>query len=461
MGNIRQRAQRASVALVMTMGIGLIGAPAQAGSDSVAAKDNSSKPNDVIAWNSIATEATVAACIAPLDNPLHESRMYAMMHVAVHDALNAIHRRSTPYAYATPAPADTSEPAAVAAAAHDVLVPTINQIPAPFPQACRDAGAALMEAAYVTALASVPDSVGKTHGIAVGQASAQAILTRRSGDGSDTLLVDTSYRQGTAPGQYRFTPGSAFAFAPGWGRVTPFVLADAGQYRPGPPPALTSRRYAKDVREVQRLGGNGTTTPTRRTARQTETGLFWWESSPQAWNRISRDISADRNLDNWDSARLFGLLNLALADGYIGSFATKYHDKFWRPVSAIQNADTDGNRKTKADPTWTPLRPTPAIPDYDSAHAVQGGAATAVLKRFFGTDRISFTACSQTLPAGGRCTDPTPVRHQFSRLSQAAQENGDSRVYIGFHFRTAVQVGIKHGRKIGDHTVAHYLRPGY
>jgi hypothetical protein len=437
---------------VATTGIGLLGAPAQAGS-------SSGTPNDVLAWNGIATDAAVAACIAPLDNPLHESRMLAMMHIAIHDALNAIHRRSVPYAYAAHSPADASASAAVAAAAHDVLVPAINQIPAPFPQSCRDAGAALVQTAYARALAAVPDTAGKAHGITVGQASAQAILTRRSADGSDTLLIDTGYPQGTAPGQYRFTPGAAFAFAPGWGRVTPFGLADANQYRPAPPPALTSSRYTKDFREIQRLGGDGITTPTQRTAQQTEIALFWWESSPQAWNRITRDIATERHLDDWDSARLFGLLNLALADGYIGSFATKYHDAFWRPVTAIQNADTDGNRKTHADPTWTPLRPTPAIPDYDSAHAVEGGAAAAVLRRFFRTDRISFRACSRTLPAGGTCSDPTPVQHHFSRLSQAAEENGLSRIYIGFHFRTAVEAGIDHGRRIGDHTVANYLRP--
>lgn len=454
MNRFTHRIVSTSIALVVTAGTGLVGPSAQAGS-------GPSTPSDVLAWNHTATEAAMAACIAPLDNPLHESRMYAMMHIAIHDALNAIHRRSTPYAYTAHAPADSSLPAAVATAAHDVLVPVIAQIPAPFTQACRDAGTAVVQTAYTTALAAVPNTAGKAHGIAVGHASAQAVLARRSNDGSDTLLIDTAYPQGTAPGQYRFTPGAAFAFAPGWGRVTPFVLTDADQYRPGPPPALTDRQYTRDLREIQRLGGDGVTTPTERTPEQTETALFWWESSPQAWNRISRNIAADRHLDEWDNARLLGLLNLALADGYIGSFATKYHDRFWRPVTAIREAGTDGNRRTHADPTWTPLRPTPAIPDYDSAHAVEGGAATAVLRQFFRTDRISFSACSRTLPAGQTCTDSTPTRHQFSRLSRAAEENALSRIYIGFHFRTAVEAGTDHGRRIGDHAVANYFRPSH
>jgi len=192
--------------------------------------------NAVITWNAHAGAAALAACIAPLDDPLHESRMYAIMHIAIHDALNAIDRRSQPYAYRGHAHAHTSPQAAVAAAAHDTLITAIRQVPAPFPQSCRDAGVARVEADYAAALAAVPDEREKARGVAVGKAAAAAVLAARAGDGSDTTLADTSYRQGTRPGEYRFTPGTAFAFAPGWGDVRPFTLRSADQFRPAPPP---------------------------------------------------------------------------------------------------------------------------------------------------------------------------------------------------------------------------------
>ena len=175
--------------------------------------------------------------------------------------------------------------------------------------------------------------------------------------------------------------------------MTPFVLEDSAQFRPGPPYSVTSRKYAADVNEVQALGGDGLTTPSVRTDEQTEIAYFWVESSPLAWNRIARTVARSQHVDLWEHARLFGLLNMALADGYIGSFDTKYDYNFWRPVTAIREAATDGNPRTIADPTWTPLVTTPPIPDYDSAHSVEGGAAAVVLARVLG-NRVSFRACS-------------------------------------------------------------------
>ena len=167
------------------------------------------------------------------------------------------------------------------------------------------------------------------------------------------------------------------------GRRHPFVLNDSSQFRPGPPYAVTSKKYTADFNEVKALGGDDITTPSARTAEQTEIALFWVESSPLQWNRIARTVSGSEGLDMWENARLFGLLNMALADGYIGSFETKSHYNYWRPVTAIQTADTDGNPSTSADPTWTPLVATPPIPDYDSAHSVEGrsrGCPQAVLR---------------------------------------------------------------------------------
>ena len=419
------------------------------------------KGDAVTVWNANASRAALDACLAPTNNPLHESRLYAAMHVAIHDALNAINRRSRPYAFKTEAKPGASPDAAVAAAARDVLVPLLQQLPAPFSDCVAANGAvATVDAAYAAALGAIPDGRAKRQGVALGQAAAAAILVRRAGDGSDTPLFDTAYPQGTQPGEYRFTPGFDFAFAPGWADVTPFVLNDSAQFRPDPPYAVIEKRYTADFNEVKRLGGDDITTPSARTAEQTEIALFWVESAPLQWNRIARTVSATRGLDLWQSARLFGLLNMALADGYIGSFDTKYHGyNYWRPVTAIRTADTDGNPGTSADPTWTPLVPTPPIPDYDSAHAVEGSAAAQVLKRFFGTDHIGFTACSLTLPAGSTCDDASPVVRSYTSFSQAREENGVSRILVGFHFRKAVDEGIDHGRQIGNRAVDYFLRP--
>jgi PAP2 superfamily len=412
----------------------------------------------VTAWNANAGEAAIAAGLAPTNNPLHESRLYAVMHLAIHDALNAIDRRSRPYAVDLPANPGASPEATVAAAARDVLVPLLTQLPPPFVGA---AGVMSVEADYTDALAAIPDGPAKTQGVELGQAAAQALLALRAADGSDTPLFVSAYPQGTDPGEYRFTPGFAFVFAPGWADVTPFVLNDSSQFRPGPPFAVTSKKYTADFNEVKALGGDDITTPSARTADETEIALFWVESSPLQWNRIARTVSGSEGLDMWENARLFGLLNMALADGYIGSFETKYHYNYWRPVTAIQTAETDGNPSTSADPTWTPLVPTPPIPDYDSAHSVEGGAAAGVLKRFFGTDDIGFTTCSLTLPAGSTCTDASPVLRSYTSFSQAEEENGLSRILVGFHFRDAVETGIKHGEKIGERAVNLYLRPAH
>jgi Tol biopolymer transport system component len=222
---------------------------------------------------------------------------------------------------------------------------------------------------------------------------------------------------------------------------------------------VTTRKYAADLEEVKRLGGDGVTTRSDRTPEQTENAHFWVESSPLQWNRIARTVSASSGLDPWQQARLFGLLNMALADGYVGSFETKYHYNYWRPVTAIRSADSDGNRRTSADPSWTPLVPTPPIPDYDSAHSVQGGAAAQVLQRFFGTDHVAFATCSLTLPAGRTCDDASPAMRSYTSFSQAAEENGLSRILVGFHFRKAVEEGIEHGSKIGNQAVNNFLRP--
>ena len=421
------------------------------------ASPSAARTDAVLKWNENAGRAAAAACLTPEGNALAEARMYAMVQIAVHDAVNAIRRRSRPYAYDVQATGGTSSSAAVAAAARDVLVAVIGQLQES--SDCIQRGLATVEADYAAALDELPDNQPKARGIAVGQAAARAILALRTNDGSDTVLADFDYPEGMQPGEYKFTPGTPFAFAPRWGEVTPFVLRESSQFRAAPPFPIDSSDYAEDFNEVKSLGGNGVTTPSTRTAEETEIGLFWIESSPLAWNRIARQISARANLDLNDNARLFGLLNMALADGYIGSWEGKYYYKFWRPITAIHEADTDGNPSTSGDPGWTPLGFTYPMPDHDSAHSVEGGAAAEVLKRFFGTDRVRFRNCSNTLPAGQKCTDATPKLRSFRSFTEAANENARSRILIGIHFRHAVEEGVEHGRKIGRRAVERFMRP--
>jgi hypothetical protein len=413
-------------------------------------------------WNAHAGVAATKACIAPLDDPFHESRMYAMMHVAMHDALNAIDRRFQPYAFDKRVESGASPEAAIAAAARDVMVPLLGQLPRELPfitQSCIDAGIASVEAAYTAAIAALPDTPAKAQGIAAGKAAAAAILARRAEDGPVGPFLNSSCPQDTSPGKYRCTPGRPFIAFEVWGKVTPFVLQDSTQFRPGPPYAVTEKAYTTDFNEVKSLGGDGITTPSARTADQTQIAQFWWESSPLKWSRIARTVSINKKLDLWQNARLFALLNMGLADGYIAMSATKNHYNYWRPVTAIHSAEQDGNPDTIADPAWTPFRPTPPNQDYASGHAIEGGVGAEVLKQVFGTDTVSFQDCGVKLPDGTTCSDPSPVLRSYSSFSQATTENAFSRILIGFHFRKAVEEGTEYGRKIGQRAVTDYLRP--
>ena len=331
----------------------------------------------VTAWNANAVQAAFAAGITPAFDPLHESRLYAMMHIAIHDALNAIERRSQPYALDVRVAPGASTDAAVAAAARGVLLPELRNLPDIFTPDQITAAVEGVEVDYAAALAAIPAGPSKDQGIAIGQAAAAVILAVRQGDGSDTEFLDFAYPQGDEPGEFRFVEGSPFAVAPEWGEVTPFVLRDGSQFRPPPPYDVTGRKYAADFNELKRLGGDGITTPSSRTATETEIARFWWESSPLMWNQIARTVSASAGLDLWENARLFGLLNMALADGYIGNWDAKHLYNRWRPETAVRLGDTDGNSRTDGDPTWTPLIPTGATPEYDSGHSIEGGPRPA------------------------------------------------------------------------------------
>jgi hypothetical protein len=429
----------------------------------------------VVEWNQVAGEAAKLACISPAPNPFHESRMYAMAHIAVHDALNAIQRRYESYAYDALAPAGASPEAATAAAMHAVMSALLPEIPDIYPPGVKDFcvgnALALVAASYTGALAAVPDGAAKDGGIAVGEAAAAAILAHRAGDGADAIFIDPFYPEGTTPGGYRFTEGLPFVAAPLWGEVTPFGLDSGEQFRPPEPYRVSCARpgdpgqrascrlYAREVDEVRMMGTAGAS---GRSADQTQVATFWIESSPLAWNRMGRAATGDFGLDAWDNARLFALLNIALADGYIASMNAKYHYNYWRPETAIRLADSDGNPHTIGDPGWMPLDPTPPVPDYPSAHSVEGAAAAEVFRRVFQSDFAEIAACSLTLPDPAQhCGGPDEVLRHYSRFSDAANENGESRVLVGYHFRLAVEEGLKQGRKIGAHVVKKHLAPAH
>ena len=412
------------------------------------------RADEVTKWNEIATTASFNSGLPGV--PLFEARVYAITFAAVHDSLNRIDRRYSTYAPTSQVVPGASPEAAVATAAHAVLVDQFNQLTAYgfAPEA------SYLDAAYAASLAAIPDGAAKSMGISVGAAAAAGVSALRAGDGWNTQVAfDSTYPQGTAPGQYRFTPGYGFTLLPHWGSLPPFVLTDGSQFQPPAPYPINSQRYTQDYNEIKGLGGDGLTTASARTADQTEIALFWVESSPLMWNRIGRTALLSQSLGMWENARLFALLNLGLSDGYISSWSAKFVYNYWRPVTAIREGGADGNDDTVGDPNWTPLLLTPPIPDYDSGHGVEGGVAATVLQRFFQTDSMDFAICSTTLPAGQTCDSATPRTRSFSKFSDAADENGLSRILVGIHFRHAVDEGILHGQKIGNWVFTHALRP--
>jgi PAP2 superfamily. len=412
------------------------------------------RADDVTDWNATAIDVLALGG----QNPVVMTRGLAMAHLAVHDALNAIDRRYEPYLYDARSEPGAAPGAAVAAAMRDVLVGALSGFGTPEQQA---KGRERAEVAYALALSSIPDSRGKQDGIAAGQAAAAAMLALRRTDGA---TAQVAYTPGTQPGQWRPHPnpvpayppiadavlavGNSPAMLPQWQQMMPFTMRAPWQFRLRPPPALTSETYARDYNEVKRLGGKQSSA---RTAAQAEIARFWFEGSPQGWNRIARVIAGPRALDRWEHARLFALLNAAMADGYIAGADTRYLYNFWRPVTAIRAGASDGNDATAADPTWETFMNTPPLPDYPSTHSVLGGAAAVVMSRFFGTDQLSFTMTSGP---------PFPgITRSFKSFSEAQEENGDSRVYSGIHFRNSTVAGILQGEQIGRQAFAQYLQP--
>jgi hypothetical protein len=299
------------------------------------------------------------------------------------------------------------------------------------------------DVALEESLATIPDGPARADGLAIGAEVAQALLARRKDDRSNAPVT---YTPTSDPGRYQLTPPAFASVAlPHWGGVTPFLLTRADQFELAGPPALTSAAFANDLHEVQALGAKHSTTRTRD---QSDAAKLWIASTPVTDNDAARQLSTHQGLSVVDNARLFALLNMAGADAYIACWQAKYRDPYWRPVTAIRNAQSAGNSGITADPAWEPLLPTPAHPEYPSGRAAYTGATARVLREFFGDEvRVSLTN-----PA-------VKVTRTYHSLAQMGQEVEDARVWGVMHFRTAVVHGSALGRSIAAYGLKHHLRP--
>jgi hypothetical protein len=384
-------------------------------------------------WNAIAVDATVTGARPGATGILD----VAMVQAAVYDAVQAIDKRYQPYYVDIPG-ASGSPTAAAARAAHDVLVKR-------FP-----AQAAFLDMTYQQYLLN--HGLTETDpGVAVGATAAAGIIALRACDGSFPIPAPPPFIGGTDPGVWRPTPpANAPMLAPWLATVTPFTLTRPSQFRAPTPPALTSQRYAREYNEVKELGALNNST---RTPAQTDQAQFWNANYVVLWNQVLRDISA-AHVDNvGDNARLFALVDMAMADALITAWDTKRFYVFWRPITAIQEGNNDGNPRTFGDPTWQPLIATPPYPDYSSGANNVTGSATRALALFFGTDRMTFSVTTTNL---GPTIEDTRTFHRFS---DAAQEVVDGRIYEGIHFRSADEVARAQGKQVAHFAFRHFLRP--
>jgi hypothetical protein len=387
----------------------------------------------VLDWNAHAARAivTVGGQVPP-----RALIRLAMVHLAIYDAVNAI--EEVPFeSYASVPSVDrpASPEAAVAAAAHDVLV-------ALFPTQIAD-----LDAKYAVSLAALPDDIAKVNGIVVGQQAARGILNARAQDGRDAIMI---YVPGSGPGVWVPTPPAFLApQAPETRFVQPFALNSPSQFRPEGPFNLDSEDWARDYNEIKALGS---AVGSSRTAQQTDIARFWSDNPPLQWNRAWRVLSTAKGLGLAENARYFAMLASASADALIACWDAKFFYNFWRPVTAIRAGDSDGNPETTPDPAWIGLVVTPNHPEYPAAHGCFSGASTETLKYFFGTDDVGFWIDSTV--AGLM----NPVRTYF-RFSDALTEVGEARIYGGMHYRNSTRIGANMGKQVSRFTTRHFFRP--
>ena len=394
-----------------------------------ASAESARGPELIVAWNRLVYEIAFRE-----DQFLTFKgvRAHAMMHIAMHDALNAVVPLYRQYAFRGHGQPFAHPVAAAAQAAHDVVV---SQYP----------GEQLsVDAELARWLARVPDTPGKERGVRLGQQSAAAIISLRAGDGWD---FQGTYAFTSGPGAYQTTPPfGGFVLQPGFRFARPFGLMSPTQFRPAPPPPLATAEYATAYNEVKDVGRADSVI---RTPEQTRYAVWWMEFAEGSVNRLARELVMQRKTHLWQAARMIALMNMSLFDSYVATWDSKFEYNHWRPYTAIREAAGDANPATAPDATWEPLRVTPPFPEYVSAHAAGCGTSFQVLKRALGSN-VPFTMMTTTAP-------PEMPARSFRSFDAAAAECADSRVKLGWHFRYATNAGLALGRAVAGWLDANHL----
>jgi PAP2 superfamily len=376
-------------------------------------------------WNITAGDIAVAAKLLP--PPAY--RVMAMVQSAVYEAVNAITKRYPPDRVKL----DAAPGASVEAAVAEANRATLSQL-VPSQQAAIDS-------AYQAALSAIPTGQAKTAGLAVGEKAAAAILAWRAKDGATT---GETYRPHTTAGVYVPTVIPA---VPQWPQRTPWLMTSPTQFRPSPPPPLTSEVWARDYNEIKALGSKNST---RRTAEQTAIARFWEATMPPIYHGVVRSVATLPGRDVTQNARLFAAVTQAMDDALIAVIDAKYHYNLWRPITAIRNGDIDGNDATEREPSWTPFIDTPMHPEYPCAHCIVSGAVGTVLHAEVGTSPMpTLTTTSVTAQGAAR---------RWTTIDAFMQEVANARIYDGVHYRTSTEVGTAMGKQIGELAVAKSLR---
>ena len=381
----------------------------------------------VIEWNQNALEVLKAGNV--VGGPW--SRAMAMVHVAMCDAVNSVQPRYTRFVSTAPAVPNVSAEAAAASAARQILIQL-----AP-------AQKSKIDEAYAQSLNAIPDGSAKSEGITLGEQVAALVQADRA---TDATNEPDTYRPITSPGVWVPTQPPLF---PHYARAKPWGIKSADQFRPGPPPQLTSAVYARDYNETKELGGSKSI---KRTQQQTDAVRFWTQTNfGPSWHEAARQLSAAKRLSLTENARLFALLSMGIADSFITDWDAKFYYNFWRPITAIRNGDMDGNDATERDAGWTPLNTTPMHPEYPSQAAIQGGTAAEVLETVFGTGPVSAFTATDTADAR--------LQRQFTSIGQMAEEQRMVRIWGGIHFRNTVEVSDQMGRKITAYLISNDMTP--
>jgi hypothetical protein len=370
-----------------------------------------------------------------------EAAVYmGIIHVAIYDAAVAIEGRYRPFLPTPPAPKHASPEAAIAAATHDTLVGLQPALGLTAGQQ------AILDSDYAAYLAAIPNGTTKANGLDTGRQVAAAVIAWRANDGRDrNPTVGDLNPPAPGPGVWQPDPTRP-VLGLRLPAITPLALISAPQFRPDGPPALTSRRYAHDLNQVEQLGAVDSSA---RTPEQTEQALFWTDHDLRIWNDGLLRLAAHRRLDLVQTARMLAMAHVAGGDAMIACFDAKYHYWFWRPYQAIPGAESDGNPDTTADPAWQPLAATPNFPEYPSAHACHTTAVVTALDAFFGTDHVPMTLDSRV----------TGTTHHYRRLDDIVKDVDKARVLVGFHFLHSDRQGSALGRNVGRYAAEHYFRP--